>query len=159
MDRRWAYAKMLDYWDKSFEPKDRLADKGRDTIISPIDFLAGSRVISYLKELGCGHAVRLFDEWNGEVRKAIFNSPEFKAIYNSDLEDFNFREGSIKIARKYAYLALDGKYKKPSDPDIEEVLQPRRWFVETHHAEDELRDRASPAVLKEMIASNPAMEK
>ena len=95
-----------------------------------------------------------------------FDSPEFRAISNADLDDYDYRDGRIKIARKYAYLALDDKYKKPSDPDIEEVMQPKEWFIETPKAEKQTKipesrkpEPVDPAVLKEMIAQNPALEK
>jgi len=119
-----------------------------------------------LKKLNCTHVVWQFEEWNTEVQKAIFDSSEFRAISNADLDDYDYRLGRIRIARKYAYLALDDKYKKPSDSDIEEVLQPKEWFVETPKAKKEPKipeprkpEPVDPAVLKEMIANNPALEK
>ena len=145
---------------------DRFADTSRGTIISPINFQEVSLANYYLKKLNCTHVVWQFEEWNTEVQKAIFDSSEFRAISNADLDDYDYRLGRIRIARKYAYLALDDKYKKPSDSDIEEVLQPKEWFVETPKAKKEPKipetrkpEPVDPAVLKEMIANNPALEK
>ena len=149
-----------------FGELDRYADTSRGTIISPINFQEVSLANYYLKKLNCTHVVWLFEEWNTEVQKAIFDSSEFRAISNADLDDYDYRLGRIRIARKYAYLALDDKYKKPSDSDIEEVLQPKEWFVETPKAKKEPKipeprkpEPVDPAVLKEMIANNPALEK
>ena len=102
----------------------------------------------------------------GCVRRAISESPEFKAISNADLDDYDYREGRIRIARKYAYLALDEEYKKPSDPDIQDIMQPKEWFIESPKAEKGRKmgeggagGCVDPAVLKEMMAKNPALEK
>lgn len=128
---------------------DRYTDTGRDTIISPVNFQDVSLALYYLKKLNFTYVAQIFEEWNNEVQKAIFHSKEYERIAKADLDEFDFREARIKIARKYAYLALDDKYKQPSDPDIEMVLVPKRWFVEM----------PIPAMLKEMIAKNPSFEK
>lgn len=148
-----------------FDELDRYTDASRGAIICPGNFQDVSLALYYLKKLNCAHVAWLFEEWNTQVREAIFNSPEFKAISNAPLDEFDYREGRIRIARKYAYLALDDKFKKPSDPDIDEVLQPKEWFIERPEAPKEVNipespipEPADPAVLKEMMAKNPALE-
>ena len=118
----------------------------------------------YLRNLDCSHIVSQFETWNAEVQKTILDSPEYKAVAKSDLDEWDDLNARINIARKYAYLALDDKYKLSSDPDIEEVLQPKGWCVETILPKSkpiipsdasELQD---PSMLKEMIARNTALK-
>lgn len=141
---------------------DRFANTRRGNVISPGNFHKVSLANYYLKKLNCTQVILQFEEWNKKVQEAIFASPEFKAISNADLDDYDYIEGRIRIARKYAYLALDDKYKKPSDPDIEKVLRPKEWFGEApkqKRKKPEVPEPSDPAELNEMIASNPNLEK
>lgn len=69
----------------------------------------------------------------------------------------------INIARKYAYLALDDKYKKSSDPSIEDMLKPKEWYciepIPKKDVEEKKMEQSGPSMLKEMKAKNPALEK
>lgn len=142
---------------------DRYADSSNGNVISPIHFQDVNLALYYLRKLNCHQIVSQFEEWNEEVQKTVIESSEFKAISNSDLDEWSNRTGRINIARKYAYLALDDKYKKPSDPDIEQVLQPKEWYIK-----DESKPimpppffpmSQDPSVLKEMIDQNPELDK
>lgn len=142
---------------------DRYADSRRGSVISPIHFQDVNLALYYLRNLDCSHIVSQFETWNAEVQKTILDSPEYKAVAKSDLDEWDDLNARINIARKYAYLALDDKYKLSSDPDIEEVLQPKGWCVETilpkskpiiQSDASELQD---PSMLKEMIAQNTAL--
>ena len=142
---------------------DRYADSRRGSVISPIHFQDVNLALYYLRNLDCSHIVSQFETWNAEVQKTILDSPEYKAVAKSDLDEWDDLNARINIARKYAYLALDDKYKLSSDPDIEEVLQPKGWCVETILPKSkpiipsdasELQD---PSMLKEMIAQNTAL--
>ena len=143
---------------------DRYADSRRGIVISPIHFQDVNLALYYLRNLDCSHIVSQFETWNAEVQKTILDSPEYKAVAKSDLDEWDDLNARINIARKYAYLALDDKYKLSSDPDIEEVLQPKGWCVETILPKSkpiipsdasELQD---PSMLKEMIAKNNALK-
>ena len=143
---------------------DRYADSRRGSVISPIHFQDVNLSLYYLRNLDCSHIVSQFETWNAEVQKTILDSPEYKAVAKSDLDEWDDLNARINIARKYAYLALDDKYKLSSDPDIEEVLQPKGWCVETILPKSkpiipsdasELQD---PSMLKEMIARNTALK-
>ena len=117
---------------------DRYADSDKGAIISPIHFQDVSLSLYYIKKLNCSPVASVFEDWNHEIQITILNSPEYKAICESDLSNYYYREAAICLARKYAYLALDDKYKQPSDPNIEGVLQPKEWFVEpTGNAKDD----------------------
>lgn len=142
---------------------DRYANSSNGNVISPIHFQDVNLALYYLRKLNCLQIASQFEEWNEEVQRTVFESLEFKAITNSDLDDWNNRIGRINIARKYAYLALDDKYKKNSDPEIESILESKEWFVEPIIKEKASRsstqEPSDPTVLKEMIDQNPAIEK
>ena len=143
---------------------DRYADSRRGIVISPIHFQDVNLALYYLRNLDCSHIVSQFETWNAEVQKTILDSPEYKAVAKSDLDEWDDLNARINIARKYAYLALDDKYKLSSDPDIEEVLKPKGWCVETILPKSKpiIQSDASelqyPSMLKEMIAQNTALK-
>lgn len=143
-----------------YEELDRYFDDDRGKIISPVRFREVSVAIYYLKKLNCNHTVAAFENWNHEVETTIYASPEFKRLAETNIDDFADRQERIRIARKYAYLALDEKYKEPSDPDIDEVLKQRYFFYET--SDGEIQHVAStPAgfvMLGDMMTNNPALE-
>ena len=67
--------------------------------------------------------VHQFEIWNEGVQRAVFNSPEFKKIVNTDMIEYEIEEAKAKVAKKYAYLALDDKYKTEVSC-IDNVLPP-----------------------------------
>ena len=95
--------------------------------------------------------------------EAVFSSPEFKAIPIYDIDEVAYIHQMIHIARKYAYLALDKKYKKPSDPSIEEMLKPKEWYYVANEPKEKGEDAPEvvydPSALKEMMENNPALGK
>lgn len=142
---------------------DRYADSDKGDVISPICFQDISLAIYYLKKMNRSLVASQFEEWNHLVQLEIFDSPEYKAICKQNLVDYEYKAAAMCVAKKYAYLALDEKYKKTSDPDIESILEPKEWFIEPV-----IKEKASsscalepsdPTVLKEMMAENPAIEK
>lgn len=147
---------------------DRYADTSKGSIISPICFKAVSLPLYYLRKLGHLQIVWQFEEWNKRVQEAILNSPEFEAICKLDLIRYEYVAAAVCVAKKYAYLALDDKYKKPSDPDVESFLEPKEWYVEPMRKESVPEptvpepfapEPSDPTVVKEMIAQNPAIGK
>lgn len=144
---------------------DRYADSRKGNVICPIHFQDVNLALYYLRKLNCIHVVWQFETWNEEVQKTIFESSEFRAVAKSDLDEWEDRNARINIARKYAYLALDDKYKQSSDPDIEQVLLSKEWYMEKDSPKpstiesSQLLERQDPSMLKEMIAQNTALEK
>ena len=132
---------------------DRYTNRNKGAIITPIDFHDVSLAIYYLRKLNCGHVTSLFEEWNDSIRSDISNSPEFKAINRLNLDDYEYLEAAICVAKKYAYLALDDKYKNLSDPDVETIFQSKKFFDELILEEDDAD------VLKRMMEMNPSLEK
>jgi hypothetical protein len=120
-------------------------------------------MLYYLRKLGCSHIVWQFEEWNKNVQEEIFNSPEFKAVSVFDIDEYDYRQRMINIARKYGYLALDEKYKRSSDPSVEDILKPKEWYciepIPKKDVEEKKMEQSDPSMLKEMMAKNPALEK
>ena len=146
---------------------DKYADVSKGTIISPISFKEVSLALYYIKKLELSSLASKFEQWNKTVMEAVFGSPEFKAIPMYDINAVTYIRQMITIARKYAYLALDSKFKKPSDPSIEEMLKPKSWYYiasELKHEGRETLEEAplvknDPEALKEMMENNPALGK
>ena len=146
---------------------DKYADVSKGTIISPISFKEVSLALYYIKKLELWPLASEFEQWNKEVMEVEFNSPEFKAIPIYDIDEVKYIHQMITIARKYAYLALDAKYRKPSDPSVEEMLKPKAWYCLSSELKPEAKETVeeapvihnAPAALKEMIENNPALGK
>ena len=105
-------------------------DMGEDEIISPILFQNVNLAIYYLRKMDLIDVVRQFETWNEEVQRAVFSSSEFKAVLTADLSEYVKHEAKAKIAKKYAYLALDDKYKNTKNFCVDSILTPREWFPE-----------------------------
>ena len=147
----------------SYFALDRYANASKGHIISPISFKNVSLVLYYLRKLGCSHIVWQFEEWNKNVQEEIFNSPEFKAVSVFDIDEYDYRQRMINIARKYGYLALDEKYKRSSDSSVEDMLKPKEWYSIVSEPKDNIEkeriEQYNLSRLKEMMAKNPAFEK
>ena len=143
-----------------YEELDLYFDDDRGKIISPVRFREVSIAIYYLKKLHLESVASAFEDWNHEVEITIYASAEFMRLAETNTDDFADRQERIRIARKYAYLALDEKYKEPSDPDIDEVLKQRYFFYETPDGEIQhvASDSASLVTLGDMMPNNPAFE-
>ena len=145
---------------------DRYANSNKDSVITPIDFHDVSLAIFYLSKLGCSHVTSLFAEWNDSIQRGISSSPEYKAICRKDLTDYDYMEAAICIAKKYAYLALEDKFKGYSDPDINTILQYNKWLRESDldKSKDKTHEPIVPNnddadILKKMNEMNPSLEK
>lgn len=142
---------------------DKYANASKGTIISPISFKEVSLALYYIKKLGLSSLASKFEQWNKTVMEAVFGSLEFKAIPIYDIDEVSYIHQMITIARKYAYLALDAKYKKPSDPSIEEMLKPKGWYHIANEPKDKVEKKPEvvydPSALREMMENNPALGK
>ncbi len=150
---------------KDYNGLDRFAGDSRDSVISPIHFRDVSLALYYLKKLNCDEIVYMFEIWNEHVQTDSMNSRELKALSKKDLPDWDYQAAKKLIARKYAYLALNVKYKLQSDPDIEKIMEPQKWFTEKPE-NNKLKKSDSvnakpvdPLVLQEMVDNNPALKK
>ena len=114
----------------------KFAYSGKDFVISPILFQNVNLAVYYLRKMNLTDVVHQFEIWNEGVRRAVFNSPEFKTILNTDLIEYEIEEAKAKVAKKYAYLALDDKYKTEFFC-IDNALTPHEWFKEKTINEEE----------------------
>lgn len=116
----------------------------------------------YLNKMGHLEAEQSFDDWNEGVLQYIHLSPEYQALskYNDDhiIDDLK-----IKTLKKYAYLALDQKYKLPTDTIMNELLTSEDWKLYLSHEIatskiDTVDSPSDPQYLKELIHTNPAFK-
>ena len=131
--------------------------------ITPILFHDVSLAVYYLQKLNCQQTVNQFYNWNNLVTKNISESQELKDL---DKDDYSYRYLCINVAKKYAYLALDNKYKKTSNLIIEDVLKPEGWYSIVHKQDPTLREKERMAykkvksdALNEIKDNNPNVEK
>lgn len=131
------------------------------SIVTPINYNPVSHVLYYIRKLNCDFVVERFGEWNATVQEAIAKSPEYKKLLKEGLSAIDYRYGIFNISRRYAYLALDKRYKKPTDPPIDEVLEPKDESRDDPEYEQKLMEMqqtlstASPVDLQKMIDKNP----
>lgn len=101
---------------------DRLYKCKYRNVISPANFREVNLAFYYILKLQQYEAAGQFRNWNNAVEETIHNSPEFNAIDRNNFSlDFDYDQRRIKVARIYAFQALDDKYKKDSDPSMEEM--------------------------------------
>lgn len=72
----------------------------------------------YLEKLGNSEATNVFDKWNDSLDHDIERSQEYQDLGECDADDYDCFCKHLKIIRKYAYLALDNKYKHSSDKSL-----------------------------------------
>ena len=115
--------------DGDYPQLSRYAYAGKDFIIGPILFQDVNLAVYYLRKMDLTDVVHQFEIWNEGVKRAVFNSPEFKTILNTDLTQYDIEQAKAKVAKKYAYLALDDKYKTEVFC-IDNVQTPHECFEE-----------------------------
>lgn len=84
--------------------------------------LSINRAHNYLFRMEHLKAIRFFDEWNRKVYNYVMDSPEYAILKKWGFPRYDLFEQSILIVRKYAYLALDDKYKLPTDTSMTKLL-------------------------------------
>lgn len=96
----------------------------RRNVISPANYRKVRLAVYYLQKLDKYDVVEQFQQWDESVKKAIYDSPEFKSIDRNDFDfDFEYDHRRIEVANIYAFEALGEKYKQPSDPTVEQMKQ------------------------------------
>ena len=123
--------------DSEYPQLSRYAYAGKDFVIGPILFQDVNLAVYYLRKMDLIDVVHQFEIWNEGVQRAVFNSPEFKKIVNTDMIEYEIEEAKAKVAKKYAYLALDDKYKTEAFC-IDNILTPHEWFKENAISEEEI---------------------
>ena len=122
---------------------------------------------SYLHKMNLSPAVWSFDQWVNKVQMDIYNCPETQAL-NKIQDWYGKEEWTIKIAKKYCYLALDDKYKQPSDTSMNELLTSEAWemLLSPETSQEIIPSKikkalipSDPSCLEEMAQNNPAITK
>lgn len=91
-------------------------------VISPLNFREVNLAFYYVLKLQQYEVLASFRDWNKAVEETIYNSPEFKAIDKSEIDnDYEYDRLRIEVAKIYAYETLNEKYKLPTDPSIEQM--------------------------------------
>lgn len=89
----------------------------------------------------------IFEEWNEKVKQSILASPEFQELRYCAPLSWELVELQLSILRKYAYLALDDKYKLPTDIPQIKIASP--GFRECDD---------TPEDLESVVKRNPALK-
>ena len=89
-----------------------------DEVVTPREFRQIDQAIFYLYTLGDKRAGEAFNKWDEEVRHYILISPEYKALKQEIVNGFELQHRHLTLLRKYAYLSLPDKYKKPGECDF-----------------------------------------
>lgn len=147
---------------------DKYRDVRKGEIMGPSLFQNVALVLYDLRKLNHTDVTDAFWSWNEHVQGEIFKSPEFKKIQLHKIDDTMYKYEMIRLARKYSYLSLDDKYKKETDPTIEEMLKPKHYYIIAPMQEPQTaepgREEESPIasdsdLLDELISQNPAVER
>ena len=124
--------------DGDYTQLSRYAYGGKGFVIGPILFQDVNLAVYYLRKMDLTDVVHQFEIWNEGVQRAVFNSPKFKKIVNTDMIEYEIEEAKAKVAKKYAYLALDDKYKTEAFC-IDNPLTLHERFKENAISEEEIR--------------------
>lgn len=116
----------------------------------------------YLNKMGYLETEQTFDDWNEGVLQYIYLSPEYQSLSNNS-DDYIIDDLRTNILRKYAYLALDQKYKLPTDTIMNELLASEGRI---HYSSPEIvpsrinidNPLLDSQYLKELIHINPAFK-
>ena len=148
--------------------KDHYNNSGGAFSIEDIDFMSSLKYIFQL--LGLDNLVRFIEEWNEHVMFTMLQGEELKELANETIRDDEFHVKRIAIGLKYYYLALDDKYKTPTDElpfrkqndTFERMENTQIWHDFWKPAPEVGKFVNSPDALKkleEMVAKNPSIGK
>ena len=78
--------------DGDYTQLSRYAYGGKGFVIGPILFQDVNLAVYYLRKMDLTDVVHQFEIWNEGVQRAVFNSPEFKKIVNTDMIEYDIEE-------------------------------------------------------------------
>lgn len=116
----------------TFMPRlERVGESRYNKVITLANYREVNLAIYYLLKLEKDNIVQQFEQWNEQVEDTIYNSSEFKSIDRNDFFfDYEYDRRRVEIANLYSYRALDEKYKRPSDPTVEQLRQTMEQSLE-----------------------------
>lgn len=137
------------------------------TVFYEVDF-----ALRYLLKMNQIRAAYQFYAWNDKVEQTVLGSDEFKAFSANKIDDYYNWLAKLTIVSKYAYQALDDKYKKSSDPDMDRMMESEKWRkiwreimydkiieMKSQASQTWTPEPADPAVLKKMTERNPVLNR
>ena len=98
------------------------------------------------------------------MRQYISLSPEYRSLPKADEALFEIVQQKTSIVRKYAYLALDRKYKQPTDSEQLKFLASGGWpkitFPQIAYSAQKATDMApsDPLFLEKAQQTNPSVK-
>ena len=120
--------------------------------------------------LGLDDVVRFIEEWNEHVMFTMYQGEELKNLGKEAINDDEYHEKRIAIGLKYFYLALDDKYKAPTDElpisklneTVERIGKTQFWHESGKPApksDEFVNSPDAPKILEDMLSKNPAIGK
>ena len=137
---------------------------GSSEMFTPANFRSIGLAKYYLRKMGFNEPEERFDEWDEEVRQYISLSPEYRSLPKADEALFENVQQKTSIVRKYAYLALDRKYKQPTDSERLKFLASGGWpkitFPKITSSAQKATDMApsDPLFLEKAQQTNPSVK-
>ena len=120
--------------------------------------------------LGLNDVVKFIEDWNEHVMFMMYQGEELKGLGKETISDDEYHNKRIAIGLKYLYLALDDKYKKPTDElpfkklneTVERIGKTQFWHESgkpTPENDEYMNSADASEILDEMITRNPAIAK
>ena len=124
------YFAVLYHTGREFDENSKSRDSDTTSWFFPVNLQDIRLAIYYLEKADCCKPVLAFEEWSDKVKKAMKDSQEYKRLHAHPFVDYDYERRKLDILRKYAYMALDDKYKMPSDPSADDFLKPVKEYSE-----------------------------
>lgn len=148
----------------------RARRKSRGEAFSVEDIEHMRSLIYIISLLGLDNVVEFIEDWNEHAMFTMYHCEELNGLDKEAISDDEYHDKRVAIGLKYLYLALDDKYKKPTDElpfkrlseTVERIgkAQLRNRSEKPAPENDEYKNSPdAPEILDEMIAKNPAIAK
>ena len=147
-----------------------IRNKRRGAVLSVEDIDFTNSLLWLFHLLGLDKLRESILEWNQKVMFVIYQSAEFIALNLEAISDEEYNQKRLAIGLKHLYLALDEKYKEPSDkPYIDQLFEnvatqstKKGWIklqepISTPLTGEQREENI--AILEQMKANNPAIAK
>ena len=109
-----------------------IKDHGDEPFAHVLLFERMRQGLYYARKMNAGDAIERITQWDKDVMQTICTNPEHLAMLNKGQISDKYRFGTayFHVAAKYAFMALDDKYKRSDDPNPETILGVFRPFYE-----------------------------
>ena len=99
------------------------------SIVSMMNFSSIRKALYHLRNIGLDDVADDFERWNDGVIERIQNSEEYDNLCKKVMDDQAYRIEATGICFIYSYKALDDKYKKSTDPSIQNMKMPLKYYI------------------------------